>query len=67
MKTFALIAMLVASTSAIRVSDDDLVLPPISDVNDIEADKQIMAQQQTTEQLAVEDQKMIDEYKVQLS
>ena len=43
MKTFALIAMLVASTSAIRVSDDDLVLPPISDSNDIEADKQIMA------------------------
>ena len=45
MKTFAVIAMLVAATSAIRVSDDDLVLPPISDVNDIEADKQIMAQQ----------------------
>ena len=67
MKTFAVIAMLVAATSAIRVSDDDLVLPPISDVNDIEADKQIMAQQQTTEQLAVEDQKTIDEYKVQLS
>ena len=67
MKTFAAIAMLVASTSAIRVNDDDFVLPPIADVNDIEADKSMLAQQQTSEQLASEDQKMIDEYKVQLS
>ena len=66
MKTFTIIALLVASTSAIRVLDDDLVLPPLADNNDIEADKQILAQQQTTEQLAIEDQKMIDEYKVQL-
>ena len=66
MKTFTIIALLVASTSAIRVTDDDLVLPPLADNNDIEADKQILSQQQTTEQLAIEDQKMIDEYKVQL-
>ena len=67
MKTFAVIAMLVASSSAIIVRDDDLELPPIVDVSDQEADKHILAQQQTTEQLSVEDQKMIDEYKVQLS
>ena len=39
MKNFAVIAMLVASTSAIIVRDDDLVLPAIADANDIEADK----------------------------
>ena len=43
MKTFAVIAMLVASTSAIKLRDDDLVLPPVADVNDIEADKHILA------------------------
>ena len=37
--------MLVAASSAIRVADDDLVLPPVADTNDIEADRQIMAQQ----------------------
>ena len=38
--------MLVAASSAIRVADnDDLVLPPVADTNDIEADKQILAQQ----------------------
>ena len=41
MKTFTVIAMLVASTAAIRVRDDDLVLPAEADTNDIEADKQI--------------------------
>ena len=45
MKTFTVIAMLVASTTAIRVRDDDLVLPAEADTNDIEADKQILSQQ----------------------
>ena len=42
MKAFV-IALLVATTQAIKVRDDDLILPPVADQNDIDADKHILA------------------------
>ena len=62
------IALLVASVSAIKISDDqdDLKLPALVDENDVAVDKVIMAQVKPVEDIAAKDDEIISTFALQL-